>query len=87
MSFRNINSNFLFTNYHKPNHKKIVLKKKLTLLNQNKILHINAEKPIKTPNKWIILLTTVVTSAVFSQGKRPMLTSGYKSTPSISWIS
>ena len=61
MLFRNIiNSNFLFTNYHNPNHKKIVLKKKLTLLNQNKILHINAEKPIKTPNKWIILLTTAV---------------------------
>ena len=61
MLFRNIiNSNFLFTNYHNPNNKKIVLKKKLTLLNQNKILHINAEKPIKTPNKWIILLTTAV---------------------------
>jgi hypothetical protein len=60
MSFRNINSNFLFTNYHKPNHKKIVLKKKLTLLNQNKILHINAKKTTKIPNKWIILLTMAV---------------------------
>ena len=59
MLFRNINSNFLFTKYHNTNHKKIVLKKKLTLLrlNQRKLLHKNINT---TPNEWIILLTTAV---------------------------
>lgn len=60
MLFRNINSNFLFTNYHNTNQKKIVLKKKLTLLRLNQKNILQKTNPTQIPNKWIILLTTAV---------------------------